>query len=65
MVGMLRYRFSVTVLGKVIHLGKRDCSSQRRYQKVIEEAPPPGLSDDLRKNILEAAVKLTEAVAYS
>jgi acetyl-CoA carboxylase, biotin carboxylase subunit len=52
-------------LGKVIHLGKRDCSSQRRYQKIIEEAPPPGLSDDLRKNILEAAVKLTEAVAYA
>jgi acetyl-CoA carboxylase biotin carboxylase subunit len=50
--------------GKVIHLGKRDCSSQRHYQKVIEEAPPPGLSDDLRKSILEAAVRLAEAVGY-
>jgi acetyl-CoA carboxylase biotin carboxylase subunit len=51
--------------GNIIHLGKRDCSSQRHYQKVIEEAPPPGLSDDLRKNVLEAAVKLAEAVAYN
>jgi len=51
--------------GNVIHLGKRDCSSQRRYQKVIEEAPPAGLSDDLRKNILTAAVKLAEAVGYN
>jgi len=50
--------------GKVIHLGERDCSSQRHYQKVIEEAPPPGLSDDLSKNVLEAAVTLAEAVAY-
>ena len=51
--------------GKVIHLGQRDCSSQRHYQKVIEEAPPPGLSDDLRKNVLEAAVRLAEAVGYN
>lgn len=52
-------------LGKVIHLGKRDCSSQRRYQKIIEEAPPPGLSSELRRKILEAAVKLAESVAYA
>jgi len=51
--------------GKVIHLGQRDCSSQRRYQKVIEEAPPPGLSHDLRNRILEAAVKLTQSIGYN
>ncbi len=51
--------------GKVIHLGKRDCSSQRRYQKVIEEAPPPGLSHDLRKNILDSAVRLAASVRYN
>jgi len=51
--------------GRIIHLGQRDCSSQRHYQKVIEEAPPPGLSNDLRKKILEAAVTLTQSVSYN
>ena len=51
--------------GRVIHLGQRDCSSQRRYQKVIEEAPPPGLSDDLTNKILEAAVTLTKSINYN
>ena len=48
--------------GKVIHLGQRDCSTQRRYQKVIEEAPPPNLPDDLRNRMLEAAVALTSTL---
>lgn len=51
--------------GRVIHLGQRDCSAQRRYQKVIEEAPPPGLADDLRNKILEAAVTLTKSINYN
>ncbi|HOQ43591.1 MAG: acetyl-CoA carboxylase biotin carboxylase subunit [Syntrophales bacterium] len=51
--------------GKVIHLGKRDCSTQRRYQKVIEEAHPPNLPDDLRSRILEAAVALTSSIGYN
>ncbi|MCI5065929.1 acetyl-CoA carboxylase biotin carboxylase subunit [bacterium] len=49
----------------VIHLGVRDCSVQRRYQKVIEEALSPGLSDQLREKIQDSAVRLAESVGYS
>jgi len=51
--------------GEVIHLGLRDCSSQRRYQKVIEEAPPPHLPEDLRDGILQAAVRLAKGITYN
>jgi len=51
--------------GKVIHLGERDCSVQRRHQKVIEEAPSPFLSPDLRRKMGRAAVKAAEAAHYS
>jgi acetyl-CoA carboxylase biotin carboxylase subunit len=50
--------------GKIIHLGERDCSIQRRHQKLIEEAPSPFLSSDLRKKMGKAAVKAAEAVEY-
>jgi acetyl-CoA carboxylase biotin carboxylase subunit len=51
--------------GKLIHLGQRDCSAQRRYQKVIEEARPYNLPDDLSNKILEAAVALTSSIGYN
>ena len=51
--------------GNVIHLGTRDCSMQRRHQKLIEEAPASGLSSTLEKNLLDAAVRLTKSVAYN
>ena len=51
--------------GNVIYLGERDCSIQRRYQKLIEEAPAPNLSEDLRRQIGEAAVKGAKAVGYT
>lgn len=51
--------------GKVIHLFERDCSLQRRHQKILEEAPAPNLNPKLRERILKAAVKLTKAVEYS
>ena len=50
--------------GNGIHLGTRDCSMQRRHQKIIEEAPAPFLSDTLRHNISEAAADLVRNVKY-
>ncbi len=48
----------------VIHLGDRDCSIQRRYQKLVEEAPAPGLGDGLRARLHDAAVAFGRALAY-
>ncbi len=50
--------------GNIIHLGERDCSLQRRHQKVMEEAPSPFLSDKLREEMGEAAIKAAQAVGY-
>jgi acetyl-CoA carboxylase biotin carboxylase subunit len=50
--------------GKVVHVGERDCSIQRRNQKLMEEAPSPLLSADLRKKMGKAAIKLAEFVKY-
>jgi 3-methylcrotonyl-CoA carboxylase alpha subunit len=50
--------------GTVVHMFERDCTLQRRNQKVIEEAPAPGMSDGLRKKMCDAAVKLAKSVNY-
>ena len=50
--------------GNCVYLGDRDCSLQRRHQKVIEEAPAPQLSDALRKEMGEAAVRCAQAINY-
>jgi len=50
--------------GKVLHLGERDCSIQRRHQKLIEESPSPFLTPDLRKRMGKFAVKAAEAAEY-
>ncbi|EJG0020841.1 acetyl/propionyl/methylcrotonyl-CoA carboxylase subunit alpha [Vibrio parahaemolyticus] len=50
--------------GHCVYLSDRDCSIQRRHQKVVEEAPAPGLSDELRKQMGEAAVQAAQAIDY-
>jgi acetyl-CoA/propionyl-CoA carboxylase biotin carboxyl carrier protein len=50
--------------GNVVHLGERECSLQRRHQKVVEEAPSPAVSPELRARIGDAALALARACAY-
>jgi 3-methylcrotonyl-CoA carboxylase alpha subunit len=50
--------------GHVLHLFERDCSIQRRYQKIVEESPAPRYSDDLRKKMAKAAIAAAEGVEY-
>lgn len=50
--------------GNVVHLGERDCSMQRRNQKVLEESPSPIMTEELRKKMGEAAVKAAKACGY-
>jgi geranyl-CoA carboxylase alpha subunit len=50
--------------GNYVHLGERDCSTQRRNQKILEESPAPGVSDTLRAALGEAAIRLAREVGY-
>lgn len=51
--------------GNIIHLGERDCSIQRRHQKILEEAPSVAINDTLRKKMGDAAVKAAKAIGYN
>ena len=50
--------------GNVLHFGARDCSIQRRYQKIVEEAPAPFVPDDTNAALIEAALALTRGISY-
>lgn len=50
--------------GRIVAIGERECSIQRRYQKVIEESPAPGLSPDLRSRIIDSALRLARSAGY-
>jgi acetyl-CoA carboxylase biotin carboxylase subunit len=52
------------LFGNVVHLGERDCSIQRRYQKVIEEAPSPAVSPEMREQMARAAVTIAHDIHY-
>ncbi|MGL4674919.1 MAG: acetyl-CoA carboxylase biotin carboxylase subunit, partial [Wohlfahrtiimonas sp.] len=60
----IEFQIAADNFGNVVHLGERDCSIQRRNQKVVEEAPSFLLSDKLRKKMGEDAIKLSKSVGY-
>lgn len=51
--------------GNIVHLGERDCTIQRRHQKLLEQAPAPNIKGQLREDICKAAIKLAKAVNYT
>jgi acetyl-CoA carboxylase biotin carboxylase subunit len=51
--------------GKIVHLGERDCSIQRRHQKLIEESPSPSLTPELRERICQSAVRVAQEAGYT
>ncbi len=60
----IEFQIMADKFGNVIHLGERDCSIQRRHQKVLEESPSVAISEELRKQMGETAVKAAKAVGY-
>ena len=60
----IEFQIMADQFGHVVHLGERDCSIQRRHQKVLEESPSVAISEELRKEMGETAVRAAKAVGY-
>lgn len=60
----IEFQIMADKFGNVVHLGERDCSIQRRHQKVLEESPSAAISEELRQRMGETAVKAAKAVGY-
>jgi acetyl-CoA carboxylase biotin carboxylase subunit len=60
----IEVQFIADTYGNIVHLGERECSIQRRHQKLVEECPSPVLDEDLRDRISTAAVNLIRAISY-
>ena len=60
----IEFQILADKFGNVVHLGERDCSIQRRHQKVLEESPSCAIDDDLRRRMGETAVRAAKAVGY-
>lgn len=60
----IEFQIMADKFGHVVHLGERDCSIQRRHQKVLEESPSVAISEELRKEMGETAVRASKAVGY-
>ncbi|MDB4264570.1 acetyl-CoA carboxylase biotin carboxylase subunit [bacterium] len=60
----IEFQILADKFGNIAHLGERECTIQRRFQKLIEESPAPGLAADLRKAMGEAAIRAARAVEY-
>jgi len=60
----IEFQILADKFGNIAHLGERECTIQRRYQKLIEESPAPGLTADLRKAMGDAAIRAAKAIEY-
>ena len=60
----VEFQLMADTLGNAIHLGERDCSMQRRHQKVVEEAPAPGITEEQRKTIGERCAEACRRIGY-
>jgi acetyl-CoA carboxylase biotin carboxylase subunit len=60
----VEFQILADMQGNAVHLGERDCSMQRRHQKVIEEAPAPGITEEQRKRIGERCVRACQEIGY-